>query len=101
MKFVFTESFNIEPWNGYIARYRKGISGSHNASMFLAEEMARLGHDVEFVSINNKMLPNTYLKVKYINYEQYEPTDCDYIIMTYEVNNAKILNKISEYISYP
>lgn len=97
MKFVFTESFNIEPWNGYIARYRKGISGSHNASMFLAEELARLGHTVEFVSINNKMLPNTYLKVKYINYEQYEPTDCDYIIMTYEVNNAKILNKISSF----
>lgn len=97
MKFVFTESFNIEAWNGYIARYRNGISGSHNASMFLAEELARLGHNVDFVSINNKMLPDTYLKVKYINYQQYQPTECDYIIMTYELNNAKILNKIFKF----
>ena len=40
MKFVLLDSFDIV-WNGYSARYKDGISGSHSAIMYLAEGIAK------------------------------------------------------------
>ena len=48
MIIVFTESFELNGWNGYNARYIKGVSGSHNGPMYLAEGLADAGHRVYF-----------------------------------------------------
>jgi len=96
MKFIFTESFKIKDWNGYVARYVKGVSGSHSAPMYLAEGLAAKGHEVEFVSINNNFIPTSYLNVKYTNLKEFEPTMCDYIITTNYTTDLAILNKIRE-----
>jgi len=96
MKFIFSESYILH-WNGYTARYEKGISGTHSASMYLAEALAALNHEVIFVHVFNKIIPGSYLGVKYINLDDFDACDCDYIITTYMVNDLLILNKINKY----
>jgi len=96
MKFVFSECMSIK-WNGHTARNIKGVSGTHTASMYLAEGLAALNHEVIYVNVNNNIIPTTYLGVKYINYNDFEPTDCDYVIMTYFVAELFILNKITNF----
>jgi len=96
MKFVFSESYILK-WNGYTARNEKGISGTHNASMYLAEALARLNHEVIFVNVNNNIISGEYLNVKYINYDEFESCNCDYIITTYMTEDLKILSKILNY----
>ena len=121
MKFIFSESFNLN-WNGYIARNEKGISGTHNASMYLAEALANLGHDVTILNTscylkniihrdkysaritikgteiiyNNNIIIGEHLGVKYINISDIEDIiDCDYIITTYNVDDLDILKKVN------
>ena len=36
MKFIFLDSFDLV-WNGKTARYNNGVSGSHNATMYLGD----------------------------------------------------------------
>jgi hypothetical protein len=123
MKFIFTESFSLK-WNGYIARNEKGISGTHNASMYLAEALANLGHDVTMLNTscylkniihrdryskrisikgteiiyNNNIIIGEHLGVKYINISDIEDSiDCDYIITTYNVDDLDILKKVNNY----
>ena len=96
MKFIFVESFRLN-WNGYTARYEKGISGTHNASMYLAEALAELNHEVIFVNVFNNIIPGFYNNIKYVNLDKFDGCDCDYIITTYMVNDLLILNKILNY----
>ena len=97
MYFVFVESFDLRFWNGYIARNQKGISGYPNASMYLAEGLAKSGHRVELVSTKDNLEEIEYMGVKYINYRNFNGTYCDYIVTKYVLNDLLILNKISEY----
>jgi len=115
MKFIFVESFRLN-WNGYTARFKNGISGTHNTIMYLAEALAKLDHDVTVIntayitrhipkynSILNKIhylkhiIPETYNNVKYTNYDEFTTTDCDYIITTYNTDDLEILKKINNY----
>lgn len=123
MKFIFTESFLLN-WNGYTARYERGISGTHNASMYLAEALANLGHDVTMVNVsyyikniiqrdkyskrisikgteiiyNNNIINGEHLGVKYTNISEIEDSiDCDYIITTYSIDDLDILKKVNNY----
>jgi glycosyltransferase involved in cell wall biosynthesis len=115
MKFIFVESFKLN-WNGYTARFKSGISGTHNTIMYLAEALAKLDHDVTVINTSfvtrhipkyntilynihylNNIIPNTYNNVKYINFDKFESTDCDYIITTYNTDDLVILKKINNY----
>jgi len=96
MKFIFSESHTL-PWNGYTARYERGISGTHSASMYLAEALAELNHEVIFVNICNKIIPGNHLGVKYVNFNEFEVCDCDYIITTYHTNDLFIIDKINNF----
>lgn len=102
MRIVFTESFKIH-WNGYNARHKKGVSGSHNGPMFMAEGLAAMGHEILFVSMRDHMEPGFHKGVQYINYSQYPPTTdpkhscCDVIITTNNIYDLKIIDKIPYY----
>jgi len=95
MKFVFSDSLSLK-WNGNVARNKNGISGTHNAIMYLAEALA-LNHEVICVSIFNNIIPDKYNGVTYINYNEFETCNCDYIITTYFVSDFLILDKINNY----
>ena len=123
MKFIFTESFLLN-WNGYTARYERGISGTHNASMYLAEALANLGHDVTMVNTsyhlkhilykskystqiskkkseliyNNNIIKGEHLGVKYINISDItDNIECDHVITTYNTDDLHILEKVNNY----
>ena len=98
MIIVFTESFKIFGWNGYNARAIKGVSGSHNGPMYLAEGFAEAGHTVYFVALNKTIEPLEYKGVKYINYDEFERQEhCDLIVTTNNIQDLIILNKIGHY----
>ena len=97
MRFVFIESFNLKFWNGELARTKKGISGTHSASMYLAEALAANSHEVIFVSLYDTMVETDYLGVKYVNDSNFEPTECDYIVTTNNLDDLNVLNKIHHY----
>jgi len=92
MKFIFVDAFDLV-WNGKTSRYKTGVSGSHNAPMYLAEALAK-EHEVEFVSVSNHMVEDTYLNVKYTNMVNFSPTECDYIVMCNVLTTLSILDKI-------
>lgn len=97
MKFVFVDSFELK-WNGYSARYEQGVSGSHNAIMYLAEGLAKSGeHSVEVVSVHNYLIEGTYNNVTYTNFDNFQYCSCDYIIVTPYLNTLNILDKINEF----
>jgi len=115
MRFIFIESFRLN-WNGYTARFKNGISGTHNTIMYLAEALAKLDHDVTVINTSfvtrhipkyntilykiqylKYIIPETYNNVKYINCDKFESTDCDYIITTYNTDDLEILKKINNY----
>lgn len=98
MIIVFTESFELREWNGYNARYIKGVSGSHNGPMYLAEGFADAGHRVYFVSITNAMEPREYNGVVYCNFDDFQDLEyCDLIVATNNIRDLKILKKIGNY----
>jgi hypothetical protein len=97
MKIIFVESFDLCDWNGYIARNIKGVSGSHTAPFYLAESLASMGNECIFVSIKNNMIECEYLGVQYINYNNFQNTNCDYIVTTNNFMDLLILNKIYEF----
>jgi len=98
MKFIFSESFPLSDWNGKEGRFSRGISGSHNGIAYLAEGLARDNkHDVEVVSIYDKVKEDNYLNVQYTNFRNFEPTECDYIIISPDVYSLTILDKITSY----
>ena len=93
MKYIFVDSYSLI-WNGYTSRYEKGISGSHNSIMYLAEGLAMdLNNEVITVSTHNNLIEGEYLNVKYINYCNFNVTNCDYIVMLNNLNSLYILNK--------
>ena len=115
MKYIFVENFRLN-WNGYTARFKNGISGTHNTIMYLAEALAKLDHDVTVINTAfitrhipkynsilyriqylKHIIPETYNNVKYINYDKFESTNCDYIITTYNTDDLEILKKINNY----
>ena len=123
MKFIFSESFGLN-WNGYIARNEKGISGTHSASMYLAEALANLGHDVTIVNTsyhlkhilykskysthiskknseliyNNNIIKGEHLGVKYINMSDItDNIECDHVVTTYNTDDLQILEKVYNY----
>lgn len=97
MKFIFIDPFNIK-WNGNIARNKNGISGSHNALMYLAEGIAKhSNNNVEIVSITNNIIEDTYLNVKYTNFDNFLSTSCNYIITVHDLCSLSFLNKIHNY----
>ena len=90
MKFIFVDSFDLV-WNGKTARYDKGISGSHNGHMYLAEGLALdKNNNVEIVSTKNNMIEDTYMGVKYTNICNFEKTSCDYIVIMNFLNSLQI-----------
>ena len=98
MIIVFTESFELNGWNGYNARYIKGVSGSHNGPMYLAEGLADAGHRVYFVSIINVMEPREYNGVVYCNLDNFQTLEyCDLIVTTNNVRDLHIFKKIDNY----
>lgn len=94
MHFIFVETFDRRFWNGRIAREEKGVSGSHAAPMYLAEGLAQLNHTVDFVSLNNNMIEETYLNVQYSNATSFTKTQCDYIVITNNCQDFGILQKV-------
>ena len=97
MKFVFVDCFDIK-WNGYTARYERGVSGSHNSQMYIAEAISKdIQNSVDFVSTENNIIECHYLDVNYINIDNFERTECDYIIIPMELRSLIILNKIQSY----
>jgi hypothetical protein len=95
MKFILVDSFDLI-WNGKTARYDEGVSGSHNAPMYLAEALAK-DHVVELVSTKNNIIEGTHLNVKYTNFNNFERTSCDYIVSTNFMTTLDILDKITSY----
>lgn len=95
MKFILVDSFDLV-WNGKTARYDEGVSGSHNAPMYLAEALAK-DHVVELVSTKNNIIEGTHLNVKYTNFNNFERTSCDYIVSTNFMTTLDILDKITSY----
>jgi hypothetical protein len=93
MKFIFLDSFDLV-WNGKTARYNNGVSGSHNATMYLAEALAR-DNDVEIISTKNNIIEDTYLNVKYTNISSTPSFDCDYVISTNCLTTLDVINKIT------
>jgi glycosyltransferase involved in cell wall biosynthesis len=84
--------------------------------MYLAEALAKLDHDVTVINTSfvtrhlpkyntilykihylKHIIPETYNNVKYINYDKFESTNCDYIITTYNTDDLEILKKINNY----
>jgi len=97
MKFVFVDSFDLV-WNGYSARHKDGISGSHSAIMYLAEGIAKNSdHIVEIVSTKNNLIEGRHLNVKYTNFDKYQNKSCDFIITNNVLNSLSILDKIDNY----
>lgn len=96
MKFILVDSFDLV-WNGKTSRYDNGVSGSHNAPMYLAEALAREKHEVEIVSTKNNIIEEVYLNVKYTNFKNFQRTSCDYIISTNFMITLDILDKITSY----
>lgn len=97
MKFIFVDSFNLK-WNGKTARYINGISGSHNAHMYLAEGLALdINNEVIMVSTKNNIIEETYNGVHYINISNFTPTECSYIIIMNNLRSLEILEFIIHY----
>jgi FkbM family methyltransferase len=97
MKFVVVDSFELV-WNGNTARNTRGISGSHTAMLYLAEGLARHSNNVvEIVSTRDNIVEDTYLNVKYTNLCNFQPTECDYLVLTNELGTLRILDKIHSY----
>jgi len=96
MRFLFTESFGISEWNGEQARITKGISGSHTAAMYLAEALVLQNQEVDFISLRNQMIPSEYKGVRYMNFQNFSPTEkeYDFLITTHNLNDLQILSKI-------
>ena len=97
MKFIFVDCFDLV-WNGFTARFENGISGSHNAVLYLAEGIAKI-NDMEVIitsSVNN-IIETEYLGVKYINYDNLNENSCDYIITHNDLRTWRILDKINNY----
>ena len=64
MKFIFVDCFDLV-WNGYTSRFDNGISGSHNALLYLAEGVAKINDtEVIITSTVNNILETEYLGVK-------------------------------------
>lgn len=97
MHFVFVESFDIKSWNGETARKERGVSGSHSSPMYLAEGLSLQGNHIDFISINNNFIETNYLGVNYINYNNYNNCQCDFIIISNNLIDLTILDKIKNY----
>ena len=95
-RILFIEAFHLKEWNGYTARHIKGTSGTHSASMYLAEEFAKRGYEVDFVSPN--IIDTTYLGVNYKNFQEFPlNTVYDYIFTTNNMLDLQIANKVVHY----
>jgi len=94
MRFLFIDCFDLK-WNGYTARFENGISGSHNAFLYLAEGLAKIDHRVIITSTNNNIIEGSYLKVDYINSCNLNETEYDYIITHNILNGLCIVDKLS------
>lgn len=79
-------------WNGEIARDVRGISGTHAASMFLAEGLAARGHFVQYVS--DSVNSAEYKGVKYIPASVVSRIDCDIFVTTYNLSDFSLLSRI-------
>jgi len=82
-------------WNGYTARYENGISGSHNALLYLAEALAKIGHIVIITSTNNNIIEGNYLNVEYVNSCNIKETDYHYIVTHNLLSGLFFLHNIS------
>jgi glycosyltransferase involved in cell wall biosynthesis len=95
-KVLFVETLHLKGWNGYTARYSKGISGTHSASMYLAEEFAARGFQVDFASPNVLAVP--HLDVNYINVDEADVDIVyDMVFMTNNLLDLQIINKVIHY----
>ena len=96
MKFIFVESFSLpNRWNGRTHRDIAGLSGTHAASIYLAEALVALGHEARFISPN--ILPGIHRGVSYESVDSTTVRHCDAAILTYNGRDIEvmILAKIS------
>ena len=69
MTFVFTESFHVNGlWNGRTYREIRGLSGTHGASIYLAEGLAAHGHRVLYIA--DSVEGGVHKDVEYVNAEE-------------------------------
>ena len=94
-RILFVETLHLKDWNGYTARYTRGISGTHTASMYLAEEFVKRGYEVDFVSPN--IINAVHLGVNYKNFELGVDKVYDYIFITNNMLDLQIVNKVIHY----
>jgi glycosyltransferase involved in cell wall biosynthesis len=92
-RILFVETLHLKNWNGYTARHVKGVSGTHIASVYLAEELVKRGYDVEFISPN--IIPTTYLGVKYAH--TCSSKVYDYVFITNNFLDLQIVNTVVHY----
>lgn len=92
-RILFVETLHLKNWNGYTARHVKGVSGTHIASVYLAEELVVRGYDVEFISPN--IIPITHLGVKYAH--ACSSKVYDYIFITNNLLDLQIVNTVIHY----
>ena len=92
-RILFVETLHLKNWNGYTARHVKGVSGTHIASVYLAEELVVRGYDVEFISPN--IIPITHLGVKYAH--TCSSKVYDYIFITNNLLDLQIVNTVIHY----
>lgn len=95
-RILFIETLHLKGWNGYTARYKKGVSGTHSASMYLAEALVEKGYHVDFVSPN--IINIKHLGVNYINFEWNGIDNVyDYIFITNNMLDIQLVNKVIHY----
>jgi hypothetical protein len=98
LSFVFVERFGGIPgkWNGQTYRESFGMSGTHAASIMLAESLAQLGHNVRYISPN--ILPGTYKNVHYETVNPRGRVSCDFVITTFSAEDLQLIE--NAHISY-
>lgn len=89
---VFIESFlNMStPWNGRMMREEVGISGSHTAIIYLAEEIASWDNYNVYV-LSHGVIDEDYKNVKYRLIENVNNIECDVAIITFNLEDIVTL----------
>lgn len=91
---VFTESYiplDAPKWNGETYRKKKGLSGTHAASIYLAEAFAALGHFVYFMADSVEV--GEYKGVYYIQPNMVTHIECDIFVATNHMIDLMLLTR--------
>jgi glycosyltransferase involved in cell wall biosynthesis len=84
--FVHDISTERQAFNGSLMRTAVGLSGTETSLVYLAETMARHGHQVTFLS--NHCVTGLDRGVLYVNAEHYAPQRFDLVVDTFLVSSS-------------